>query len=187
MSLERDYEGKCLTCKYYSDYVTNKKCYQCNKGVNSYQLPNFSCRHYTNARRSENQLRANMSRLTRFYVITRIMNILNVTEDNYIFKVLLDFNDNILRNSDKYYEFIEYYDQVGLKLAEKLETSGNKYILSAYYYYNFLKPMSVCIVNQDYDNAFSFLHNMLNDLCIIDENNSDMTYERYRKQNKTQN
>lgn len=57
----------------------------------------------------------------KYYVSSRIMDILGISENDYIYEVIEDMKDNTLENNDQYIGLLSLYDIVGPMIANELE------------------------------------------------------------------
>ncbi len=173
MKIKKDFEGLCLTCTHFSDIKSSdgRKAKCLKASVIRYEYPENACKHYVNAKRSEDQLKSNYKALKgtrRYYLVTAIMSILKVDIDNCPgYKIIEEFWNNTFLADEIFDEFLAEYDYIGITAADNLLEDERQYELAANYFYTYLIPFINLIKNNEYVKAIQLYVAMIQDLSAL--------------------
>lgn len=99
------------------------------------------------------------------YITTVIHDILGNPDNCEVLNNLRNFRDNILHKEEKYRDLLFEYDTIGPKIANAIENDNDKE-LCCLLYEEKLKPISVMIKEEKYDNAVESYKQMTNGLKV---------------------
>lgn len=87
------------------------------------------------------------------FITTVVCEILHKKDNCELLSNLRNFRDNVLQKDEKYYEYLQDYDNIGPIIADKLRRDKDRENVAKVIYNNGLLPINESLNNNEYDKA----------------------------------